>query len=117
MRRLANGVMAAFLMTTSMTSASVTLVQVAAAQTTNEDKAIEAFFNAGYAWCDAKVLSQLWNNDPITAKVWAGEKIQRGDQAVLDEVLGQAFAQFRCNVAFDMNDAEQLASVWGGAPA
>lgn len=119
MRKVLTAVVAAFLTTTSMTAASVALVQTAAAKAQaakpTEDQALEAFFNSGYAWCDAKVLSQYWNTDPGSAKVWAGEKILRGDVAVLDEVLGISYTKFRCQVAFDFDDMQDVASLWTSA--
>lgn len=116
MRNVLAGLTAAFLMTSSMTAASVALVQAAAAKTAQptEDQSLTAFFDAGYAWCDAKVLAQYWNTDPSSSKVWAGEKILRGDQNILDEALGAAYQRHRCNIAFDTGDGAQLAALWAG---
>lgn len=119
MRMTLAGLTAAILATTSMTVASYVLVQSAeaAAQRNSRptaDQAMTAFFDKGYGWCDASVLSQYWQMDWSEAKVTAGEKILRGDQRYLDEALGEAYGRYQCSQAFNYEDSTTLAALWNG---
>jgi hypothetical protein len=44
-----------------------------------EDKAVEAFFNAGYSYDDAVTLAGMWNESTSQAKIDAGKKIENGE--------------------------------------
>lgn len=110
-RSMLPAIAAAFLLTTSMTSAGIVMVRTAQAQS-NEDYA-EQFYAAGYALCDAEKLGYYWQMSQWDAKVFAGWKIWNGYQDVLDQVLAQAISQYYCvNNSFNMDDATKLADLW-----
>ena len=113
--RLLRAIASAFLLTTSLTGATMVTAQVAAAQSNNDYA--EQFYAAGYALCDAEKLGYYWGISQWDAKVRAGWKIWSGYQDVLDQVLSEAISRYYCvNNSFNMDDATKLADLWIAAP-
>lgn len=80
------------------------------------------FFESGYQYCDAHVLSLSWGQSIDEAKSHIGWKVTEGSREVLDEQLHQARVQAweandRCYYdagdAFGYADANLLATLWG----
>ena len=101
---------AAFLMTSSMTVAAVTLTQSAYAYSQAQQEA--AFWKAGYAYCDAEKLGQYWGMSAYEAKLNAGNKILIGDQRYLDEALEYAVQRYTCPNGFNFDDSKDVAALW-----
>lgn len=72
----------------------------------------QAFFDAGFSYCDAEVLSNYWQMDLGAAKVNAGEKILRGDKKVLRQAIKAAKKKFTCTVGFNYKDSGTIADLW-----
>jgi hypothetical protein len=95
-------------------------VRSAAAYTAQE--AIAAYYEDGYGYCDAQLLSALWSqSSPFDAKLLAGEKILRGRTGQtlgLSPHIEQARADYAdqgiCsyNSDFTFEDAVALANYW-----
>lgn len=110
--RMLSGIAAAFLATTSMTVAAVSLTQSAYAYTAAQQEA--AFWKAGYAYCDAEKLGQYWGMATYNAKLNAGYKILIGDQRYLDEALAEAIQSYTCPNGFNVDDSKDVAALWSG---
>ena len=114
-RSLLARIAAAFLLTSSITAAAIAVTMpVASAQ--NADRALDAFFNSGFGYCDAEVLSKYWRTSIDRAKVDAGAKILRGDRRVLRDVIRIAKRQYRCSTGFNSYDARAVAALWTATP-
>ncbi|BCW91064.1 hypothetical protein sos41_42420 [Alphaproteobacteria bacterium SO-S41] len=109
-RGLLPRIAAAFLMTSSMTVAAVSLTQSAYAFTQAQQEA--AFWKAGYAYCDAEKLGQYWGMDTYSAKLNAGNKILIGDQRYLDEAIAVAIQSYTCPNGFNFDDSKDVAALW-----
>lgn len=110
--RLFSGMAAAFLMTSSMTAAAVSLTQYAHAYTNQQLE--DAFWKAGYSYCDAEKLGQYWGMATYDAKLNAGNKILEGGQRYLDEAIDYAIQRYTCPNGFNYDDATKLAALWQG---
>lgn len=108
--RLLSGMTAAFLVTSSMTGASLSLVQYAYAYSQNEKEM--AFWNAGYSYCDAEKLGQYWQMSTYEAKLNAGLKILEGYQSILNEAIDIAIQSYGCPNGFNFDDSKSLAALW-----
>lgn len=82
----------------------------------------QALYGAGYRYCDAVLLAQMWGVDEWDAKMSAGQKILDGNRNILDEELGRARNAAVTGTArschfwetgYTMEQAEQLALAWG----
>jgi hypothetical protein len=79
-----------------------------------------AYFNAGYGYCDAQLLGKFWNTDPASAKLLAGKGLLRvsGFPTNISDKLASARQQYSgrgvCNYSsdFSYDDAVALASYW-----
>lgn len=82
--------------------------------------ALQAFFNAGYAWEDAVKLAKLWKlSDPADAKVAAGRKLAAGEQLpIKPKPANVAAAKEAAAIdkffaaGYDHYDAIELAKLW-----
>lgn len=113
-RRRLSRVAAAFLMTSSLTGVSVSLLQPTFAYSQAEQEA--AFWNAGYAYCDAEKLGQYWQMSTYDAKLNAGYKILIGDQQYLDQAIAIAMRSYGCPNGFNFDDSTKLADLWTSHP-
>lgn len=109
-RSMLSRIAAAFLMTSSMTVAAVSLTQSAYAYTAAQQEA--AFWKAGYAYCDAEKLGQYWGMSAYDAKLNAGYKILIGDQRYLDEAIMTAMQSYTCPNGFNFDDSTNVAELW-----
>ena len=81
----------------------------------------ELFYSKGFSYCDAELLSVVWQEDAWDAKVRAGNKLNRGDVVTVEESLAEAREtqidrERVCNFynsEFTYDDAELLANAWG----
>jgi hypothetical protein len=76
----------------------------------------EAFFNAGYTYCDAKLVAAFWKTDIDTAKSAMGRKVIEGYQGLIAPLLTQARGVARCewvDLPYTYDDAVALGRVWG----
>jgi hypothetical protein len=76
----------------------------------------EAFFNAGYTYCDAKLVAALWRTEIDTAKSAIGRKVVEGNQALIPPLLTEARGVAQCEWAdlpYTYDDAVALGRVWG----
>lgn len=89
-----------------------------------EDRMFAIYSASPYAYCDARLLAQLWGQDPWQGKVYIGQKIDLGlESDVLAGTLSEARAYARqdpdtrgCEfyeTRYSYDDAERLAAVWG----
>ncbi|GAA2478120.1 hypothetical protein [Winogradskya humida] len=89
-----------------------------------EDKARDAFFEAGYGYDEAVTLAKHWKistEDIGEAKVKAGElilahkKLPAGvkpDPAVAESMKNEKYAEAFFNAGYDFGDAAKLADTW-----
>lgn len=108
--RLISSVTAAFLATSAMTGASLSLVQQAYAYSQNQKEM--AFWNAGYSYCDAEKLGQYWQMSTYDAKLNAGLKILEGYQSILNEAIDIAIQSYGCPNGFNFDDSKSVAALW-----
>lgn len=113
--RLLSRVASAFMMTTSLTIAATSLLQSSYAYTQSQQE--NAFWNAGYAYCDAEKLGQYWKMSTYDAKLNAGYKILIGDQRYLDQAIDIAMQSYGCPNGFNFDDSTKLADLWTSGPA
>jgi hypothetical protein len=78
---------------------------------------LDRFFASAYAYCDAVVLGQHWNQSAEEAKTLVGRKLGWGDDVYVQAALRDARVQNR-RCAFDdtgysYEDATALARLWG----
>jgi hypothetical protein len=85
-----------------------------------QQRALDAFFDAGYVWEDAVKLAKLWHlSDPSQAKVAGGKKIEAGrtlpirptPENVAAAKDSKAFDEFY-NKGYTLTDAATLAKLW-----
>ena len=108
--RMLGRVAAAFLATSAMTGASLSLVQAAYAYSQSQMEM--AFWDAGYSYCDAEKLGQYWQMATYDAKLNAGLKILEGGQVYLDQALQIAMQSYGCPNGFNFDDSTSLAALW-----
>lgn len=95
----------------------------AAATGLDEEVALtNRFFDAGYSYCDARVLAHHWGQELWESKVRAGRTVARNGSARLRVDLGAARARVgRGEIApcefhdtgFEAEQAQALATLWG----
>jgi Mannan-binding protein len=96
---------------------------IAVQQKTNfpsEQKILNAYFNAGYGYCDAQMLGKFWNTNPGSAKSLAGKGLLglRGFSRNISNKLASARQQYAgrgvCDYSsdFSYDDAVALANYW-----
>jgi hypothetical protein len=72
-----------------------------------------AFFNAGFNYCQAEKLGMYWKMSTWDAKVNGGAKIMRGETKYLRQAIRKAAKRFNCsNTGFNYRDSETLAEFW-----
>jgi hypothetical protein len=79
-----------------------------------------AYFNAGYGYCDAQMLGKFWNTDPASAKLLAGKGLLRLSgfptnipgklRSARQRYSGQGVCDYSSDFSYD--DAVALASYW-----
>ncbi len=107
---------AALMISTSMVLAADVMSGVAEARSVSEAEAARYFFDAGYTYCDAKLVAVLWNIDIGRAKAEIGMKIINGIPENIEPLLAQARTVTSCDfwdTGLSYDDAVYLASVWG----
>ncbi|MBG0562686.1 hypothetical protein [Actinoplanes aureus] len=88
--------------------------------TAEQEKQLDAFFNAGYTWDDAVELAKLWKlDDPSGAKFEAGKRLLDGkklpvrpDPKNVAEAKKAQKANAFWEAGYDYEDAEKLAKLW-----
>lgn len=111
--RLFRRILAALMVSTSLTFATVALSSEAKAQ--SEQESLNAYFESGYTYCDAVLLGALWKTEVGDAKVVIGRKVLAGSPDI-PALLSQARQSHACTWAdtpHNYNDAEALATAWG----
>jgi hypothetical protein len=82
---------------------------------------MDAYGTSKYTYCDAKILSSLWNQSISESKERIGRKVNWGDYGVLKDMINQAqdearaYPERRCafeETPFTYNDARTLARIW-----
>ena len=76
------------------------------------DAEVDAFFNAGFNYCQAEKLGQYWQMDTYAAKANAGAKIMRGETKYLRQAIRKAAKRYNCTVGFNYKDSDTLAEFW-----
>lgn len=87
-------------------------------------QALDAFWNSGLHYCDARMLATAWGMDPFDAKITLGNKVKwfRDDPAYVAQVVNEAHTHALAQGAppcewvetsYSYNDAEALACAWG----
>ncbi len=84
---------------------------------TDENGALDRFFNSGYSYCDAKLIGQLYGTDTYQGKIEIGNKIANGLVANIPLVLNESRENgARCDwmdLGYTYEDAVALGNVWG----
>jgi hypothetical protein len=86
----------------------------------SDKKIYNAYFNAGYGYCDAQMLGKFWNRNPGGAKYLAGKGLLRlpGFPTNISGKLASARQEYAgrgvCNYSsdFSYDDAVALANYW-----
>lgn len=107
---------AALMISTSMVLAADVMSGVAVARTVSEAEAARYFFDAGYTYCDAKLVAVLWSIDIGRAKAEIGMKIINGIAENIEPLLAEARNVSSCDfwdTGLTYDDAVYLGSVWG----
>lgn len=76
----------------------------------------EAFYNAGFNYCDATLLAAYWGGDSYSAKLTAGDKIKRKNKKGVNNALAQGRTMASCefsSTGHTYEDAQKLAAYWG----
>ena len=105
-------VAAALMLSTSLTLASVALVQPAHAQANY----VNAFSQSGHTYCDAKLVASVWGVTPAEGKAIIGRKIVNGIGDDVQRVLTEARQSYACeftDTPHSYEDAVILARLWG----
>lgn len=85
------------------------------------EKALKAYFKAGYDYDDAVRLAKIWHDSPYDAKILAGDKLLAGDPLPIKHHKpgdgGQTPRQIRevdafFNAGYTYGDAVKLAKLW-----
>ena len=90
----------------------------------NDQEGMKAFFDFGYDYYDARVVSKFWGMDLVETKALMGQKLLWGGQskAYLYQVLLDARVKALASAdelnlyrdsGYGYDDAEKLAKVWG----
>ena len=85
------------------------------------DRMVQRFFEAGWHYCDAVVLSGLWEGGPWDAKVRVGSQIASNHVHLAEQALSEARKSARAGQgqrcpfrhAYTPEDADALAKAWG----
>ncbi|MBX9456228.1 MAG: hypothetical protein KL863_09525 [Rhizobium sp.] len=80
-----------------------------------QDAEVNAFFAAGYDYCQAEKLGQYWSMSPWDAKINGGAKILRGEAKFLRQAARKAAKRFGCSTGFNYRDSDTLAEFWKNA--
>jgi hypothetical protein len=118
-RSMFAGLAAALLLSTSITAVSVAVSRAALADEAADQASVAAFFQAGYAFCDAVALGQTWGVDFYQAKIRGGQMLQEGKQKQLSEALSKGFKKSsNCgqSSSLDLDDSLELAALWTATP-
>lgn len=90
---------------------------ISPAQAQSGNRAIDAFANSRYTYCDAKLIGALMGTSIYRGKVTIGQKILNGIGSNMPVVLAESRANGnRCeweDTGFTYEDAEVLADIWG----
>jgi len=93
-----------------------------------EDATINAYFNSGYTYCDAKLLATYWGmSEVLKSKVRIGEKLLQKKPTLVVKALTQARSQakkqqqktkqpacqYNTDGGYTYDDAALLAQYWG----
>jgi hypothetical protein len=100
--------------------AGMNLRQPSAFAQSEDQRILNAYFNAGYGYCDAQMLGEFWGLNPVQAKMLAGKGLlgYRGFARNIPSKLTAARRQYAgrgvCNYNSDFSyeDAVALAAYW-----
>ena len=113
------GLAAALLLSTSITAVSVAVSRAALADEAADQASVTAFFQAGYAFCDAVALGQTWGIDFYQAKIRGGQMLQQGKQKQLSDALAKGFKKSTScgqSSSLELDDSLEIAALWTAAP-
>jgi hypothetical protein len=111
----------AFVFCTSLTLATAALTTASRADDTSD---ASRFWNAGYNYCDAKLLAGFWHMDTLQAKAMAGAKIRVNGKKSGKKLIAQNLASARTgenpcgfeDSGHTYQEIVELAAYWGIEP-
>lgn len=95
-----------------------------AAPKADDSAAAQRFFDAGWRYCDAVMLSGIWGGDAWEAKVKAGRMLPASGRKSVEDAVGSARAAAAegrgraCafhETGYTYDDAAAIAKAWGGS--
>jgi len=96
-------------------SSSLTLI--ATSESANAVGAMQAYANAKYTYCDAKLVAAMWGSGIPATKVRMGQKVMAGQQAQITTKLQASRASGNtctwADTRYSYEDAQKIAAHWG----
>jgi hypothetical protein len=117
-KNLLAGLAAALLLSSSLTAVSVIASRAAMADEAEDNASVAAFFQQGFAYCDAVALGQAWGVDFYQAKIRGGQMVQKGELRQLSEFLSKGYKKSACgqSSSLELEDSVAVADLWMATP-
>jgi hypothetical protein len=90
--------------------AGMNLRQPSAFAQSEDQRILNAYFNAGYGYCDAQMLGEFWGLNPVQAKMLAGKGLlgYRGFARNIPSKLTAARRQVDCQMCGRFDPASRF---------
>lgn len=85
------------------------------AESSGDEAAVNAFYDSGFTYCDAKLVGAAWGTDTWQGKVAIGNKVLNNMRTEVEPILVQGRQVTACEFAdtdVSYEDVEKLAGLW-----